>query len=46
LFGAIGAFYGRFDQVSDDEVVMLMKTQPIPTGLPYGCAKRGENGTQ
>ena len=27
-FGAIGSFYRRFDQVSDDEVVALMKSMP------------------
>jgi putative phosphoribosyl transferase len=31
LFGAVGAFYSRFDQVSDEEVVMLM-TQPTAAG--------------
>lgn len=31
--GAIGAFYRRFDQVSDDEVVALMKSAaPVPMG--------------
>jgi predicted phosphoribosyltransferase len=31
--GAIGAFYQRFDQVSDDEVVALMKfAAPVQTG--------------
>jgi predicted phosphoribosyltransferase len=25
-FGAIGAFYQRFEQLSDDEVVALMKS--------------------
>jgi predicted phosphoribosyltransferase len=26
-FGAIGAFYYRFDQVSDEEMIELMKSQ-------------------
>jgi putative phosphoribosyl transferase len=30
LFGAVGAFYSRFGQVSDEEVVMFM-TQPMMT---------------
>jgi len=32
LFGAVGAFYRCFDQVSDDEVILLM-TQPLAAGL-------------
>jgi predicted phosphoribosyltransferase len=32
-FGAVGAFYQRFDQVSDEEVVALMKFMaPVETG--------------
>ena len=30
-FGAIGSFYLRFDQVSDAEVVELMRSIPLPT---------------
>jgi predicted phosphoribosyltransferase len=28
-FGAIGAFYLSFDQVTDDEVIELMKRAPV-----------------
>ncbi len=28
-FGAIGSFYRRFDQVSDEEVIELMKSAPV-----------------
>jgi putative phosphoribosyl transferase len=32
-FGAVGAFYQRFDQVSDEEVVALMKFMaPVDIG--------------
>jgi putative phosphoribosyl transferase len=31
-FGAIGAFYERFDQVSDEEVVAILKSAPVEIG--------------
>jgi predicted phosphoribosyltransferase len=33
FFGAVGSFYQRFDQVSDEEVVALMKSMTTPVEM-------------
>lgn len=40
-FGAIGCFYERFDQLSDDEVIALLATRP-PRGAEAGAEAMGD----